>query len=537
MTDFPLEPVLARLAREVKQYKVPVVDLIAVQSRDPYKVLVATILSARTKDETTAAAAARLFARAPDLAGLAALSEDELTSLIHPVGFFRNKAGYLARLPQAIKEKFNGRIPDSVEELVQLPGVGRKTANLVVAVAFAKPAICVDTHVHRIMNIWGYVKTATPLATEMALRQKLPPRHWLTINSTLVAFGQAVCKPLYPHCDRCPVAQWCPQLGVKPRRVKTGWRQSLDHEAALTSPDGGESTGKTPAAASLNLGKPSTGQIGNPGEPANKPGEVGGSALSLPLRLISWNVNGLRAVAGKGFHEAVAQLDPDILALQEIKAHPEQLPPEVRELTGYQAWWLPARRKGYSGVAVYSRLKPLAVTYGMEREEFDQEGRVLTLEFADFFLVNAYLPNAQPELARLEYKLAFCRRFNEFTAELARQKTVVVCGDLNVAHREIDLARPKDNQGSPGFSPPERAWMDSFLAAGFIDSFRLLHPDEGDHYSWWSYRGGARQRNVGWRIDYFCIDRASRRRIAGAAIHPQITGSDHCPVELELLAK
>ncbi len=487
---FNIDRVLARLAEEVGNYRVPVVDLIAIQTRDPYKVLVATILSARTKDETTAAAAARLFARAPEPAALARLSEDELRKLIHPVGFFRNKAGYLARLPGALTELFGGKIPDRVEELIKLPGVGRKTANLVVAVAFGRPAICVDTHVHRIMNIWGYVKTADPLATEMALREKLPTRYWLTINSTLVAFGQEICRPISPHCDRCPVSRWCPRIGVSPRK-----------------PPGRRPAAMNGAASSLNS-------------------EQG-------LRLISWNVNGLRAVADKGFAGVVAELAPDILALQEIKAHPEQLPPSIRELAGYRAYWLPAKRKGYSGVATYSRREPQAVHYGMGSEEFEGEGRVLTLEFADFFLINAYLPNAQPELARLAYKLAFCRHFSQFAHRLARNKTVVICGDLNVAHQEIDLARPQENQSSPGFSTEERAWLDELLTAGFLDTFRLFQPG-GGHYSWWSYRGGARERNVGWRIDYFLLDGKSRGRAQAAAIHPRIMGSDHCPVELWL---
>ena len=222
MVQFDIDKVLARLAKEVPRYRVPVVDLIATQARDPYKVLVATMLSARTREETTAAVIPRLFAWAPDLQALARLSEPELTELIRPVGFFRNKAAYLAQLPAAIDTLFQGRVPDTVEELVKLPGVGRKTANLVVVAAFGKPAICVDTHVHRIMNIWGYVRTTSPLATEMALRAKLPARYWLKINSMLVAFGQAVCKPRYPHCDRCPVATWCPRLGVTPRRLPAG---------------------------------------------------------------------------------------------------------------------------------------------------------------------------------------------------------------------------------------------------------------------------------------------------------------------------
>lgn len=484
--NIDMDQAVARLELAVPHYRVPVVDLIAVQSNDPYRILVATILSARTRDETTAGAAARLFARAPTLPALARLDEQELARLIHPVGFFRAKAGYLARLPTELAHKFGGNIPATVEELIQLPGVGRKTANLVVAVAFEKPAICVDTHVHRIMNIWGYVQTASPGATEKDLRAKLPQKYWRRINSLLVAFGQEICRPVAPHCDRCSLADICPRLGVKPRR---------------------------PPRVSTILQR---------------------AAADSTLQLASWNVNGLRAIAKKGFTGIVGDLDADILALQEIKAHPEQLPGEVQSLPGYQSFWLPARRKGYSGVAVFSRLTPLNVLYGMDRgEEYDLEGRVLTLEFADFFLVNAYLPNAQPALARLGYKLEFCRHFLEFTATLASRKNVVVCGDLNVAHREIDLARPKENEQSPGFSRQERAWMDQYLAAGFVDTFRLFN-GEGGHYTWWSYRGGARQRNAGWRIDYFCIDAAGRRRIREAGIRPEIMGSDHCPVTLTI---
>ena len=213
---------LTVLAQEVKDYQAPVVDLIAVQTHDPYRILVATILSARTRDEVTAKAAERLFKEAPDLAGLAALSEARLAALIKPVGFFRNKAGYLARLPAVLHTEFNDTIPATVAELCRLPGVGRKTANLVVAVAFKKPAICVDTHVQRIMNIWGYVATKTPLATEMALRRKLPPQYWLTVNSILVAFGQGTCKSQRPHCDRCVLTSDCPKIGVTPRKPPGG---------------------------------------------------------------------------------------------------------------------------------------------------------------------------------------------------------------------------------------------------------------------------------------------------------------------------
>ncbi len=215
--DIDISFFIEKLKKEVRTYKVPVVDLISVQTRDPFKILTATILSARTKDETTARASERLFRRAPDIAALAALSEDEIRELIYPVGFYKSKAGYLSKLPEALKVLGN-QIPDEIEALVKLPGVGRKTANLVMSAAFHKDAICVDTHVHRIMNIWGYVKTKNPLETEMALRKKLPQKHWQEVNSILVAFGQGTCRPVSPHCDRCVIANSCSQKGVTPRK-------------------------------------------------------------------------------------------------------------------------------------------------------------------------------------------------------------------------------------------------------------------------------------------------------------------------------
>lgn len=213
-----IEKFIDIVAQEVKGYQAPVVDLIAVQTKDPFKVLVATILSARTQDAVTARAAGRLFAVAPDREALARLSQEEISRLIYPVGFYKAKAGYLAQLPAAL-EPFGGQVPKEIDDLVSLPGVGRKTANLVRSVAFALPAICVDTHVHRILNIWGYVRTKTPFETEMALRDRLPACYWLTINSILVAFGQATCTPVAPHCDVCPLDRLCPKIGVKPRKL------------------------------------------------------------------------------------------------------------------------------------------------------------------------------------------------------------------------------------------------------------------------------------------------------------------------------
>ena len=214
-----LESFLLALEQEVTSYHTPVVDLIAVQTRDPFKVLVATILSARTKDETTSKASRRLFNEAPDVHALAGLSEERIRKLIHPVGFFKNKANYLSRLPGAL-EPYDYKVPDELDKLLKLPGVGRKTANLVLSVAFDKPAICVDTHVHRIMNIWGFVNTKNPESTEKALEKILPVKYWKKVNSILVAFGQERCKPVWPQCDCCLFEQDCPKNGVTPRRVK-----------------------------------------------------------------------------------------------------------------------------------------------------------------------------------------------------------------------------------------------------------------------------------------------------------------------------
>lgn len=466
------------VSAEVADKKVPVVDLIAVQTEDPYKVLVATILSARTKDETTAAASARLFSKAPDIHKLAALSESQIKKLIYPVGFYKNKSKYLHQLPQALLQ-FNSLVPDTIGELLALPGVGRKTANLVLCVAFKKPAICVDTHVHRIMNIWQYVDTSTPEQTEMALRKKLPQKHWLSVNSLLVAFGQSVCKPVGPRCDICPLDPLCPKSGVSPRKIKPHSNSSND--------------------------------IHN---------------------FISWNVNGIRAIEKKGFIEIVRDLSPDILAIQETKAQPEQLSTQLKNINGYTSYWHSAERKGYSGVAVYTRKEPQRVICGIGEKQFDSEGRVLTLEYPTYFFVNIYFPNSGAELKRLQYKLDFNACLVKYLKQLAAQKAVVVCGDYNVAHKEIDLKNPKNNINNAGFTPEERRWMDSFLNSGWIDTFRLFNKD-GGNYTWWSYRFNARSKNVGWRIDYFCVDSKHQDKIVAADILSEIMGSDHCPVTLD----
>ncbi len=247
------------------------------------------------------------------------------------------------------------------------------------------------------------------------------------------------------------------------------------------------------------------------------------------MKLISWNVNGIRATIGKGLGDFVAAEQPDILCFQETKARPEQVQLPL-EFGGYQAFWDSAQKPGYSGVAVFTKEKPLDVRRGFGIDEHDQEGRVLTLEYPDFFLVNVYTPNSKDGLLRLPYRVEWDTAFRLHCAGLARTKPVIFCGDLNVAHQEIDLARPKDNRFSAGFSDQERAGFTELLGAGFTDTFRHFHPDQRDAYSWWSFRGGARQRNVGWRIDYFGVSTPFMDRVKSACIMPQVTGSDHCPV-------
>ena len=247
------------------------------------------------------------------------------------------------------------------------------------------------------------------------------------------------------------------------------------------------------------------------------------------MKLISWNVNGLRAAVTKGFMESFNELDADIFCLQETKLQPDQI---SLELPGYEQYWNSAVKKGYSGTAVFTRIKPLSVTNGIGIEEHDQEGRVITAEYENFYLVCCYTPNSQRELARLEYRMTWEDAFRNYLLELDKKKPVILCGDLNVAHQEIDLKNPKTNRKNAGFSDEERAKMTELLDAGFTDTFRHLYPDAIEQYSWWSYMGKARERNTGWRIDYFITSKRLDDKIQEAKIHQQIFGSDHCPVEL-----
>ncbi len=251
------------------------------------------------------------------------------------------------------------------------------------------------------------------------------------------------------------------------------------------------------------------------------------------MKIISWNVNGIRAVIKKNFAEFVTEHDPDILCLQETKARPEQVDLPL-EMSGYHAFWNAADKPGYSGTAIFSKIKPINVRYDIGIDEHDTEGRVITSEFTDFFLITVYTPNSQNELRRLAYRQQWDADFLAYCKDLEKSKPVIFCGDLNVAHQEIDLARPKQNHRNAGFSDEERANFDSILSAGFIDSFRHFHPDKTDAYSWWSYRAGARGKNIGWRLDYFCVSSTFMQQVRTAEILTNVLGSDHCPVVLEL---
>lgn len=249
------------------------------------------------------------------------------------------------------------------------------------------------------------------------------------------------------------------------------------------------------------------------------------------MKLISWNVNGLRACMQKGFMDFFREADADVFCLQETKLQEGQI---EMDLPGYYQYWNYAEKKGYSGTALYTKQEPIRVTYGIGVEEHDHEGRVITAEFADFYVVTVYTPNSQRELTRLDYRMEWEAAFLNYVKGLAKKKGVIFCGDLNVAHEEIDLKNPKTNHKNAGFTDEERACFTKVVENGFIDSFRYFYPDQTDAYSWWSYMGNARAKNVGWRIDYFVVSEDLKDRLEDARIHPQVMGSDHCPVELDI---
>jgi len=253
--------------------------------------------------------------------------------------------------------------------------------------------------------------------------------------------------------------------------------------------------------------------------------------MLMRMKLISWNVNGLRAALRKGFCEYIEKEKPHILCLQETRCEPD----EVEQLWSarYSGYWNPAEKKGYSGTAIFTKTRPIEVTRGMGKPEHDREGRILTAEFETFYLVNVYVPNSQRELTRLPYRQRWDADFKRYLKKLEKRKPVVWCGDLNVAHTEIDLANPRANMKNHGFTPEERAGFSAFLKGGFLDTFREFRKDAG-HYTWWSQMPGVRQRNIGWRLDYFLVSKALRRRLTRAFIRPEVLGSDHCPVGIEL---
>ncbi|UEL46984.1 exodeoxyribonuclease III [Terrisporobacter hibernicus] len=247
------------------------------------------------------------------------------------------------------------------------------------------------------------------------------------------------------------------------------------------------------------------------------------------MKLISWNVNGIRACVSKNFMDFFNEVDADIFCLQETKLQENQID---LQLEGYFQYWNYAKKKGYSGTAIFTKKEPLSVTYGINIEEHDQEGRVITLEFEDFYMVTVYTPNSQSELKRLDYRMKWEDDFRLYLKKLDERKPVIICGDLNVAHKEIDLKNPKTNRKNAGFTDEERNKFTELLNEGFIDTFRYFYPEEANIYSWWSYRFKAREKNAGWRIDYFCTSEKLKERLVSAKIHTDVLGSDHCPVEL-----
>ncbi|STO31428.1 Exodeoxyribonuclease [Fusobacterium necrogenes] len=249
------------------------------------------------------------------------------------------------------------------------------------------------------------------------------------------------------------------------------------------------------------------------------------------MKLISWNVNGLRACVGKGFFDYFKEQQADIFCLQETKLQEGQI---ELELDGYYQYWNYAEKKGYSGTAIFTKEKPISVHYGIGIEEHDKEGRVITLEFEKFYMITVYTPNSQEKLARLDYRMKWEEAFKSYLLELDKKKPVIVCGDLNVAHKEIDLKNPKTNRKNAGFSDEEREKMTKLLESGFVDSFRYFYPDKTDIYSWWSYRFSARAKNAGWRIDYFLVSDRIKENMRDAEIHTEILGSDHCPIVLNI---
>ena len=249
------------------------------------------------------------------------------------------------------------------------------------------------------------------------------------------------------------------------------------------------------------------------------------------MKLISWNVNGIRACVNKGFEDFFKEINADIFCIQETKCQPEQI---ELEFQGYKSYWNSAEKKGYSGTAIFSKKEPLSVTNGIGIEEHDKEGRIITLEFENFYLINNYTPNAKRELERLDYRQQWEDEIRSYLLKLNKIKPIIMCGDLNVAHQEIDLKNPKSNRGNAGFTDEERGKMTQLLASGFIDTFRYLYPEKENAYSWWSYMGKAREKNIGWRIDYFIVSERIKEKIEEAQIYPEIMGSDHCPVGLTI---
>lgn len=445
----------------------------------PFKALISSMISTQTKEERTIVATNSLFDVADNPYDMVLLSEEELANLIAQASFYNIKAkNILEACEQIIKNE--GYVPQTIEELMNFKGVGWKVATLTLAIGYHDPdIICVDTHVDRISKRLGLIDANVKGAKriEEELKKVLPREYWQSWNGLMVPFGRKICKPIGPKCSLCFLEQLCEKIGVVKKTISENSKEIQD------------------------------------------------------ILMLSWNVNGIRSIQKKNFLNWLKNTSPDILCLQETKAEKFQLNSELVHPTGYYAYWNGAMKKGYSGTALLSRKKPLSVEFGLGIEEFDREGRTIIARYHDFVLINCYFPNGGRDHSRLAFKLAFYEAFLDKCNQLRAQgNTVIFCGDINTAHKEIDLANPKPNQKKTGFLPEERAWLDKVIESNYIDTFRYFYSDSIEQYTWWSNITKARERNVGWRLDYFFITSEAIEQVTDAIIMPDVEGSDHCPV-------
>lgn len=458
----------------------------------PFKALIASMISTQTKEERTIVAVSSLFNVADNPYDIILLSKEKLASIIAQASFYNIKAKNILKVCKRVIEN-GGHVPQTMEELIKFEGVGWKVAALTLEIGYNNSDnICVDTHVDRVSKRLGLVGVDVKKAKRIdeELRKVLPREYWKSWNGLMVSFGREICKSIGPKCSQCFLGQFCPKIGVVKNLSERD--QCLSVEKYLQR------------------------------EPGN-------------ILLLSWNVNSIRSIQKKNFMNWLMNINPDILCLQETKAEKSQLSSYLAQPSGYYAYWNGATKRGYSGTALLSRKEPLSVEFGLGVTEFDQEGRTIIARYPDFILINCYFPNGGRDHSRLAFKLAFYDAFLTKCEQLRTQGDIVIfCGDVNTAHREIDLARPKPNKRKTGFLPEERAWLNEVIKSKYVDTFRHFYPSLAEQYTWWSGRTIARERNVGWRLDYFFIVTEAIERVTDAIIMSEVNGSDHCPVGIHL---